>query len=129
MSRKDSESRLQVREIQFSGRHDRQLTQLEGSPSSSDVFSTFPPCNTFECICSHRSREVADAKILGAVEPSIVLLAIRRSSWLPMGPRGRLSILVVGPMGVSGPSSSSTDPGGGSSWPIVVGAHCISWGL
>ena len=33
-----------------------------------------------------------------------------------MGPGGRLSILVVGPVGVSGPSSSSADPGGGRSF-------------
>ena len=126
----DSESRLQVREIQSSGRHGRQLTQRwKDSPPSSDVFSAFPPCKTFECIRSRRSREVADAGILRAVELLMVRLAVRRLSWPPVGPGGRLSILVVGAVGVSGPSSSSADPGGGRSWPIVVGARCVSWGL
>ena len=77
---------------------------------------------TFSPSFHHATR--SNAGILG-----VVLLALRRLSWPPVGPRGRLSILVVGPVAVSGPSSSSADPGGGSSWPIVVGAHCVSWGL
>ena len=38
-----------------------------------------------------------------------------------MGPRSCSSILVVGFVDVSGPSSSTVDPGGGSSWPIIDG--------
>ena len=37
------------------------------------------------------------------------------------GPCGNLSILVVGPVDISGPLSSSIDPGGGSSWLIIDG--------
>ena len=44
-----------------------------------------------------------------------VVIAIHRLWWWV------LSILVVGPVDVSGPSSSSVDPGGASSWPIVDG--------
>ena len=49
-----------------------------------------------------------------------------------MGPRSRSSILVVGFLDVSGPSSSTVDPGGGprgQSSMVVVGARCASWGL
>ena len=49
-----------------------------------------------------------------------------------MGPHSRLSILVVGFVDVSGPSSSTVDPGGGpcgQSSMVVVGARCASWGL
>ena len=41
-----------------------------------------------------------------------------------MGARGRSSILLAGPVDVSGRSSSSVDLGGGSSWPIVDGGGC-----
>ena len=118
----DSESRLQVREIQSSGRHGRQLTQRwKDSPPSSDVFSAFPPCKTFECIRSRRSREVADAGIWGlwnywwSYWPFVVcrgrpwvLVAVCRSwwwaPWALVGPRRRPPIL-------------------------AVGARCVSWGL
>ena len=49
------------------------------------------------------------------------------SSIVVMGPRNHLSILVVGFVDASGPSSSTVDPGGGCSWPmVVVGARCAS---
>ena len=44
-----------------------------------------------------------------------------------MGAHGRSSILLAGPMDVSGHSSSSIDLGGlggGSSWPIIDGGGC-----
>jgi hypothetical protein len=43
-----------------------------------------------------------------------------------MGPRGRSSILVDGPMDISGRSLSSMDRGAGPLWPFVngeVGPH------
>ena len=63
------------------------------------------------------------------------VIAIHRLWWalsiLAVGPRGRSSILVVGPMNVSGPrcrpSILVVGPPGQSSM-VVVGARCVSWG-
>ena len=41
-----------------------------------------------------------------------------------IGTHGHSSILLVGPMDISGHSSSSINLGGGSSWPIVDGGGC-----
>ena len=41
-----------------------------------------------------------------------------------MGAHGHSSILLAGPIDVSGRLSSSVDLGGGSSWPIVNGRSC-----
>ena len=54
------------------------LPDIRRTPHHRLTFSPrFHPCNTFECIRSHCSREVADAGTLGAVELSMVLLAVR----------------------------------------------------